>query len=79
MPTTRLIDANVTSLIADDNVLNPDKPVLSSALALYLQHNLDVASTLLADRSLAHDDLDIVSFDRGPDRVPACSDTSQPE
>ncbi len=70
MPTTRLIDANVIGLIADDNVLNPDKPVLSSALALYLQHNLGFADALLADRSLAHDDLDIVSFDRGLDRVP---------
>ncbi len=58
------------SLIADDNVLNRDKQTLSSALALYLHYNLGFADALLAARSLAHDDLDAVSFDRGLDRVP---------
>lgn len=57
-------------LIADDNITSHDKPSLSLALTLYRQHNLGFADAILAARSLIHGDTDIISFDRGLDRVP---------
>ena len=57
-------------LISDDNVANDDKQSLSLALTLYRQHNLGFADALLAARSLTRGDTEIISFDRGLDRVP---------
>jgi predicted nucleic acid-binding protein len=56
-------------LVSNDNVLNPDKASLSLALTLFGQHNLDFADALLAARSLTRDDTEIISFDRGIDRI----------
>lgn len=57
-------------IIAEENIRNTDKPTLTAALTLYKEYNLGFADALLAARSLSHDDLDVVSFDRGLDRVP---------
>lgn len=60
----------LAQLIADDYVVNTDKPSLSLALMLYGQHNLGFADSILAARSLTSGDTEIISFDRGIDRVP---------
>lgn len=57
-------------LIADNNVVNSDKPSLALALTLYRQHNLGFADAFLAASSLTQTDTDISSFARGIDRVP---------
>jgi len=57
-------------LIADDNIVNSDKPSLSLALTLYRQYNLGFADAILAARSLTQGDTEIISFDRGISRVP---------
>jgi predicted nucleic-acid-binding protein len=57
-------------LISDDNVASDDKQSLSLALTLYRKHNLGFTDALLAARSLTRGDTEIISFDRGLDRVP---------
>jgi predicted nucleic acid-binding protein len=57
-------------LIVNDNVTNDDKQSLSLALTLYGRHNLGFADALLAARSLTRGDTEIISFNRGLDRVP---------
>lgn len=60
----------LASLIADVHVQNLDKPALALALSIYRQHNLGFADALLAARALTHGDAELISFDRGIDRVP---------
>ncbi|HEX5166291.1 MAG TPA: PIN domain-containing protein, partial [Thermomicrobiales bacterium] len=57
-------------LMSDDHVTNDDKPSLLLALTLFRKHNLGFADAILAARSLIRGDTEIISFDRGLDRVP---------
>lgn len=66
----RDIADQLASLIADVHVQNLDKPSLALALSIYRQHNLGFADALLAARALTHGDAELISFDRGIDRVP---------
>jgi uncharacterized protein len=64
------IAARLATLLAEPNIVNADKETQSLALALFARHNLGFADALLSARALVHGDSEVISFDRGIDRVP---------
>lgn len=57
-------------LLAEDGLVNPDKPALERALALYSRHNVDFVDAFLAAKALAAPRPEVYSFDRDFDRIP---------
>lgn len=64
------IALHLRDLLSEPGIQNTDKESLHLALVLYEQYNLGFADGLLAARAVTRGDAEVISFDRGIDRVP---------